>query len=389
MTEDPPQVHFSEEIDVPVASYRKLDSPPPPPEARLSPAMISSARNVVDDLLQENEADVGTGNRVRFAVVKPDEDSTPVVAPVSPHAVRFPEPKTGDLLKDHDGPHRNLESPPPPMESQSLAPAIVPTALPDEVVVYPANDREDDSDFGAPPSSLLTPLKPSLSSSIRSSHGSAGSTGTPKFVSKQLRGNLTRTQLNRDPLTYYEVTAVLGVGSMGSVAKVRKRQSAIGGSARKNVLDEIKPTKKKMHTCFDLPFVGGLFRHCTKGEVDAESENDTSSAHSSEWLIASEGSNALASDDMVYAMKSIHISRCTDEVFIEELKNEIEILKTLDHPHIVRAIETFEHRHQLFVIMEICSGGDLYSRDPYLEEEAARITSSILSAIWYMHSRGM
>lgn len=57
--------------------------------------------------------------------------------------------------------------------------------------------------------------------------------------------------------------------------------------------------------------------------------------------------------------------------------------------HIVKAIETFEHRQQIFVIMELCSGGDLYSRDPYTEEEAARITSSILSAVSYMHSRNI
>ena len=30
---------------------------------------------------------------------------------------------------------------------------------------------------------------------------------------------------------------------------------------------------------------------------------------------------------------------------------------------------------------------DLYSRDPYSEDEAARIISSILSAISYMHQR--
>jgi serine/threonine protein kinase len=39
--------------------------------------------------------------------------------------------------------------------------------------------------------------------------------------------------------------------------------------------------------------------------------------------------------------------------------------------------------------MELCSGGDLYSRDPYTEEQAARIVSSILSAIAYMHSRNI
>ena len=39
--------------------------------------------------------------------------------------------------------------------------------------------------------------------------------------------------------------------------------------------------------------------------------------------------------------------------------------------------------------MECLSGGDLYTRDPYTEEEAARITGSILSAIQYMHSRNV
>ena len=35
--------------------------------------------------------------------------------------------------------------------------------------------------------------------------------------------------------------------------------------------------------------------------------------------------------------------------------------------------------------MELCSGGDLYTRDPYTEAEAARITSAILSAVAFMH----
>ena len=36
--------------------------------------------------------------------------------------------------------------------------------------------------------------------------------------------------------------------------------------------------------------------------------------------------------------------------------------------------------------MEECSGGDLYSRDPYTQDQAARIVASILSALQYMHS---
>ena len=47
------------------------------------------------------------------------------------------------------------------------------------------------------------------------------------------------------------------------------------------------------------------------------------------------------------------------------------------------------HRNQIFIVMELCSGGDLYSRDPYTEEESARIISSILSAVSYMHQQGI
>lgn len=90
-----------------------------------------------------------------------------------------------------------------------------------------------------------------------------------------------------------------------------------------------------------------------------------------------------------YAMKSIHLSRVTDDTFVKELKNEIAILKKLDHPHIVRPLETYHYKHQIFIVMEHCSGGDLYSRDPYTEEEAARIISSMLSAVAYLHSNNV
>ena len=91
----------------------------------------------------------------------------------------------------------------------------------------------------------------------------------------------------------------------------------------------------------------------------------------------------------LYAMKSIHYKLITDQVFVDELRNEIAILKTLDHPHIVRVQETFDFDNQLFVVMEVCTGGDLYTRDPYTEAEAARIVAAILSAIAYMHGKGV
>ena len=50
-------------------------------------------------------------------------------------------------------------------------------------------------------------------------------------------------------------------------------------------------------------------------------------------------------------------------------------------------METFVNANKICIVMELCSGGDLYSRDPYTEEEAARIIGSIVSAVSFMHQR--
>jgi serine/threonine protein kinase len=245
-----------------------------------------------------------------------------------------------------------------------------------------------------------------------------------RFSSTKLRSNLMREQVDRDPLFFYEVVKTLGVGSMGSVARVKKRTNAIGGSARKDIQEAVRRQKKEK-SCLQIPLIGGLFRFCIDGKLKHSTSRNALSALSSSMDSGSHngsGGSGRCFEDSVHggsggggedhstltgsesagtasatrpsqgnlsAMKSIHLSRVTDKAFVTELKNEIAILKELDHPHIVRAIETFEHRNQIFIVMELCSGGDLYSRDPYKEEEAARIVSSILSAIAYMHSKNM
>lgn len=236
------------------------------------------------------------------------------------------------------------------------------------------------------PDSVMKPSRePSFSTStldteICSSTRSTGSSST-RMNSTKLRGNLTRRRQNCDPLELYEVTKILGTGSMGNVTKVKKKESAIGGSARKEV-GQVADSP-----CFALPIVGGLFRTCLRGKGGSRHLLGASlrgSIHS-----ASSFTRSSTSYGLTYAMKSIHLSRLADNSYVDELKNEVEILKSLDHPHVVRAIETFEHRNQIFVVMECCTGGDLYSRDPYTEEEAARIVSALLNAISYMHSLGI
>lgn len=47
----------------------------------------------------------------------------------------------------------------------------------------------------------------------------------------------------------------------------------------------------------------------------------------------------------------------------------------------------FENKQQIYVVMELCSGGDLYHRLPYSEKAAAAITGKVCSAIAFMHSK--
>mmetsp|Transcript_31223 Transcript_31223/g.45610 ORF Transcript_31223/g.45610 Transcript_31223/m.45610 type:complete len:512 (-) Transcript_31223:284-1819(-) len=94
-----------------------------------------------------------------------------------------------------------------------------------------------------------------------------------------------------------------------------------------------------------------------------------------------------------YALKAINLKMAasggSSSSTLKEIRAEIECLKDLDHPYIVKCIETFEHGGNVFIVMERCFGGDLFARDPYSEKEASRIISQLLSAVSYMHSRNI
>ena len=44
----------------------------------------------------------------------------------------------------------------------------------------------------------------------------------------------------------------------------------------------------------------------------------------------------------------------------QTLYNEINILKSLDHPNVVKVYEYFEDEKRFFIVTEICSGGELF-----------------------------
>jgi len=192
---------------------------------------------------------------------------------------------------------------------------------------------------------------------------------------------------------------------MGSVAHVKKRPMAIGGSSKEEFVKYQHPTP--IDVCARIPLVDAFLRMCTgqSNEVNKKRAKFESFSSFSDPLSYSimepeaEANNTNTINDKTtssstsnhynYAMKSIQLDRLTNDVYIDELKNEIMILKALDHPNIVRPLETFQYDRQYYMVMELCHGGDLYTRMPYSEQEACRITESICNALSYLHSQNV
>jgi len=65
----------------------------------------------------------------------------------------------------------------------------------------------------------------------------------------------------------------------------------------------------------------------------------------------------------------------------------------MDHPNIIKLFETYEDRKNIYLIMEICSGGELFDRiidmGHFSEAQAARVMSQIFRAIFYMHENNI
>lgn len=42
--------------------------------------------------------------------------------------------------------------------------------------------------------------------------------------------------------------------------------------------------------------------------------------------------------------------------------SEIKIMKELDHPNVIKLFETFEDSSSIYLIMEMCEGGELFDK---------------------------
>ena len=82
-----------------------------------------------------------------------------------------------------------------------------------------------------------------------------------------------------------------------------------------------------------------------------------------------------------------------DEEEMKSMLNEIQILKNLDHPNIVKIYEYFEDSKRFYIVTDIIEGGELFDeitrRGHFTERDAAVLLKQVLSAIAYCHNNNI
>ncbi|XP_051898539.1 serine/threonine-protein kinase ULK3 isoform X2 [Pristis pectinata] len=94
----------------------------------------------------------------------------------------------------------------------------------------------------------------------------------------------------------------------------------------------------------------------------------------------------------VVAIKCVS-KKSLNKASVENLLTEIEILKTVKHPHIVQLKDFQWDGENIYLIMEYCAGGDLShfirSRRVLPERVARRFLQQLASALQYLHQRNI
>ncbi|KAK4053301.1 Calcium/calmodulin-dependent protein kinase type I [Microbotryomycetes sp. JL221] len=91
--------------------------------------------------------------------------------------------------------------------------------------------------------------------------------------------------------------------------------------------------------------------------------------------------------------EAVHIE--TGKHFAVKIRNEIQVLKKVSqgHPNIVTLWDYFETANNLYLVTDLCLGGELFDRicakQYFREHDAAKLVETTVSAVAYLHEQGI
>ncbi|KAF7810919.1 CDPK-related kinase 5-like [Senna tora] len=95
------------------------------------------------------------------------------------------------------------------------------------------------------------------------------------------------------------------------------------------------------------------------------------------------------------AVKVIPKAKMTTAIAIEDVRREVKILRALNgHSNLVQFYDAFEDQDNVYIVMELCEGGELLDRilsrgGKYSEEEAKAVMVQILNVVAFCHLQGV
>ncbi|KAJ6400779.1 hypothetical protein OIU84_016247 [Salix udensis] len=99
--------------------------------------------------------------------------------------------------------------------------------------------------------------------------------------------------------------------------------------------------------------------------------------------------------DQTVAVKIISKAKMTTAISIEDVRREVKILRGLSgHRHLVKFYDACEDANNVYIVMELCEGGELLDRilargGRYTEEDAKAIIVQILCVVAFCHLQGV
>eukprot|EP00123_Amoebidium_parasiticum_P012882 comp21633_c0_seq1/m.30373 comp21633_c0_seq1/g.30373 ORF comp21633_c0_seq1/g.30373 comp21633_c0_seq1/m.30373 type:complete len:764 (-) comp21633_c0_seq1:333-2624(-) len=128
---------------------------------------------------------------------------------------------------------------------------------------------------------------------------------------------------------------------------------------------------------------GGAYEVVTVGHYDVGK-----TIGKGNFAIVKEGRHRITQETV--AIKMIDKSK-VDGCSLKKIFREVQIMKLLDHPHVIRLYQVMETSRMLYLVMEYAQGGEIFdhlvAHGRMKEVEARRKFHQIVSAVHYCHQR--
>ncbi|KAJ6425087.1 hypothetical protein OIU84_025785 [Salix udensis] len=93
------------------------------------------------------------------------------------------------------------------------------------------------------------------------------------------------------------------------------------------------------------------------------------------------------------ALKILDKEKVLKHKMAEQIKREIETMKLIKHPNVVRLYEVMGSKTKIFIVLEFVTGGELFDKivnhGRMREDEARRYFQQLINVVDYCHSRGV